>query len=357
VQSQALPPPPRTAARPASLAELRHLLDGMSSPTPPTRETAQPTPTVPPAPPPAARHAPAAIEVHGLTKKYGSFTAVNNLTFRVPRGGVTGFVGPNGAGKTTTIRMLLHLIRASGGTASVLGQSIAHPSRYLPRVGALIEAPAFYPFLTGPKNLRVFARYGGHDLRRIPALLEQVGLAGKAHVPYKDYSLGMKQRLGIAAALLPDPDLLVLDEPTNGLDPSGIREVRDLLRGIGDSGKTVFVSSHLLSEVQRLCDHLVIIRKGELLFEGTVDQLLASQVGIVAVARDRRQLAALAQLCQRAGRRAEDRGDSILVHAPAAWGADLNELAMRAGIVLGELRPQSGDLEETVLTMTGRDSL
>jgi ABC-2 type transport system ATP-binding protein len=294
-----------------------------------------------------------AIEVQGLSKKYGSFTAVDKLGFRVPVGGVTGFVGPNGAGKTTTIRMLMHLIRPTGGTASVLGASIDHPTRYLPKVGALIEAPAFYPFLSGRKNLRAFALYGGHDVKRIPALLGQVGLFDKADVPYKTYSLGMKQRLGLAAALLPDPDLLILDEPTNGLDPSGIREIRDLLRAIGDSGKTVFVSSHLLSEVQRMCSHLIIIRQGRLVFDGTVEQLLAGQVGLVAIARDPKEHAALVLLCQRAGHQAENRGDSVLVHAPAAWGADLNELAMRSKIVLRELRPEAGDLEETVLSMTG----
>lgn len=214
-----------------------------------------------------------AIEAHGLTKRYRDAVAVDDLSFRVPRAGVTGFVGPNGSGKTTTMRMLLHLARASAGTARVLGESIDDPQAYLPRVGALIEAPAFYPQLSGRRNLEVLATLGRIDRSRIPPLLDRVGLGGRADSAYRSYSLGMKQRLGLAAALLPDPDLLLLDEPVNGLDPSGIREIRDLLRELGASGKAVLVSSHLIAEVARTCDHLIVIQRGKLVYEGPVQGL------------------------------------------------------------------------------------
>jgi len=289
----------------------------------------------------------------GLTKRYGSFTAVDGLTIDVPRGGVVGFVGPNGAGKTTTIRMLLGLIRPSAGTGSVLGHSVTRPRDYLGRVGAIIEAPAFYPQLSGRRNLEVLATLGGTGADRIDALLQQVGLKEWAGKPFKSYSLGMKQRLGIAAALLPDPDLLVLDEPTNGLDPSGIREIRGLLRSLGDAGKTVFVSSHLLAEIQRVCDHIIILSKGRLLYQGTVEGLLASQHGLVVAAQDPRRGAQLVRLATAAGYRCEPLGDSLLVHAPADQAGPFNTRAMQAGIVLRELRVRELDLEDKVIGMTG----
>jgi ABC-2 type transport system ATP-binding protein len=305
-----------------------------------------------PATPSRPRAGPPAIKTDKLTKTYGSAVAVNGLSIEVPRGGVIGFVGPNGAGKTTTLRMLLGLIRPTKGTATVLGHPITRPAAYLPKVGALIEAPAFYSQLSGRRNLRELALLGGHPVSRVGPLLAQVGLADRADDAYKTYSLGMKQRLGIAAALLPDPDLIILDEPTNGLDPAGIREIRELLRTMGESGKTVFVSSHLLSEIQRLCDHLVILRRGSLVFQGTVDELLAKQVGLVAIAEDAKRHPELVALCMAAGHKAEVQHGLVLVHAPAAWAPRLNELAIKARILLKELRPEAGDLEETVLTMT-----
>ena len=302
-------------------------------------------------------HEDAAVEANGLTKQYGHIAAVDGLTFRVPCGGVVGFVGPNGAGKTTTIRMLMGLIRPTSGEARVLGQPISQPEAYLPRVGALIEAPAFYPQLSGRRNLRALAILGRHDRNRVDEMLELVGLGGRGDDAYGQYSLGMKQRLGIAAALLPDPELLILDEPTNGLDPSGIREIRTLLRGIGDTGKTVFVSSHLLAEVQRMCDSLLVLRKGRLVFAGTVDELLVTRIGIVAVPADPTKREALIALCQSAGYEATEHQGGVLAHAPSDWASTLNELAMKAGIVLREVRVQSGDLEETVLTMTGEGDI
>ena len=180
----------------------------------------------------------------------------------MPAGTICGFVGPNGAGKTTTIRMLLGLISPTGGTGEILGQSISSPDKYLSQVGAMIEGPAFYPALSGAENLKVLATLGGFPIERVDQLLEQVGLAERGKSKYKTYSLGMKQRLGIAAALLPNPKLLILDEPTNGLDPEGIQEIRQLLRSLADNGTTVFVSSHLLSELELISEYLVMLRKG-----------------------------------------------------------------------------------------------
>jgi ABC-2 type transport system ATP-binding protein len=300
---------------------------------------------------------PPAIETQALTKKYGKITAVDGLTIRIPRGGVTGFVGPNGAGKTTTIRMLLGLVRPTSGTATVLGKPISDPPSFLPAVGALIESPAFYPPLSGRKNLEVLATLGGHDRPRVEQALKLVGLSGRAGDAYRTYSLGMKQRLGIAAALLPNPELLVLDEPTNGLDPAGIREMRELLRSLGQMGKTVFVSSHLMAEVQRLCDHLIVIRSGKLVFQGTVTALLARQTGMIVRTRDPTHLAKIVQICKEAMHVAELQEDAVLVHAPQAWAGELNVRAMRAGIVITELSPQAGDLEQTILTMTGKGGL
>lgn len=299
---------------------------------------------------------PFAIQTFGLGKSYGEIRAVDELSLRVPWGGVTGFVGPNGSGKTTTIRMLLGLVAPSRGNAFVLGRSIADPTTYLSRVGALIESPAFYPQLSGRRNLHALALLGGHDVRRIPALLRLVGLAERGDDAYRGYSLGMKQRLGIAAALLPDPDLLVLDEPTNGLDPAGIREIRGLLRRIGQLGKTVFVSSHLLSEIQRTCDHLIVLRRGRLVFQGPVNELLTRRIGLVAVTEDPRQQEQLLRFVQEAGYQAESRGSHVFIHAPPHWAGTLNREAMAAGIVLSELRAERGDLEETVLDITGRGS-
>lgn len=193
-----------------------------------------------------------AIETHGLSKHFGRRKAVDALTIGVPGGVIAGFVGPNGAGKTTTIRMLLGLMRPTKGLASVLGKEISHPRVYLSRVGALTEAPAFYPSLSGRKNLEVLAHLGGHPLSRIGQVLDVVGLSDRANDPVRKYSLGMKQRLGVAMALLPDPELLILDEPANGLDPLGIIQMRDLLRSLREQGKTIFVSSHLLGELEQV---------------------------------------------------------------------------------------------------------
>jgi ABC-2 type transport system ATP-binding protein len=198
-----------------------------------------------------------AVVVRGLTKRYGSRT---------------GLVGPNGAGKTTILRMLLGLVRPDGGTGSVIGRPISEPAAYLPGVGAMVEGPAFYPGLSGARNLAVFATLAGIDRGRVPLVLERFGLAERAGDAYRTYSLGMRQRLGIAAALLGDPALVVLDEPTNGLDPAGIREMRGIIRSIADDGRSVLVTSHLLNEVQQVCDWLIVVDKGRRRFAGVMGE-------------------------------------------------------------------------------------
>jgi ABC-2 type transport system ATP-binding protein len=245
---------------------------------------------------------PLAVRTHGLTKRYGHRTAVDRLDIEVPAGVVAGFVGPNGAGKTTTLRMLLGLIRPTAGQGQVFGLPISRPAGYLHRVGALIESPAFYPGLSGVGNLMVQATLGGLDTDPIPALLDRVGLAERGDDPYRTYSLGMKQRLGIAAALLGDPALLILDEPANGLDPAGIREMRELVRSLADHGPTLLISSHLLSEVQQVCDWLVVIKQGRRVFQGSLAELLATgEEALVLGCEDPGDAPRLAEMLARRG--------------------------------------------------------
>jgi len=295
-----------------------------------------------------------AISVRELTKVYGERSALSHATFEVPLGTVCGFVGPNGSGKTTTIRMLLGLIAPTGGTGTVLGESISHPERYLPRVGAMIEGPAFYPGLSGSENLKVLAALGGFPKDRVATLLEKVGLQGRGGSKYKTYSLGMKQRLGIAAALLPNPKLLVLDEPTNGLDPSGIQEVRNLIKDLASDGTSVFVSSHLLSELEMIAGYLVMLREGKVLFAGRTHDLLATQVAkLVAKPEFTVDLNKLFEIATRYGHAASVEDGAVHISADAQWGATLNRLAFDAGVTLASLAVTQPTLEATFFEMTG----
>jgi len=295
-----------------------------------------------------------AISVNDLTKHYGERAAVSHANFDVPMGTVCGFVGPNGSGKTTTMRMLLGLISPTAGSGTVLGQPINDPAKYLDRVGAMIEGPAFYPALSGAENLRVLATLGGHSLEQIQGLLDRVGLGDRANSKYKTYSLGMKQRLGIAAALLPNPQLLILDEPTNGLDPAGIQEIRDLLRSLANEGTTVFVSSHLLAEIEMISDSLVMLREGEVIFAGkTQDLLLQQQPTILAKSEDPNDLQRLLQIAHEAGHDGSIIGGVAHILGPREWTSTLNQLAFESGIVLALLSPVLPSLEETFFEMTG----
>lgn len=295
-----------------------------------------------------------AISVRDLSKKYETGFAVSHANFEVPQGTICGFVGPNGAGKTTTIRMLLGLISPTGGTAEILGQSINHPEKYLSQVGAMIEGPAFYPALSGEENLKVLATLGGFSIDRVSELIKTVGLEGRGHSKYKTYSLGMKQRLGIAAALLPNPKILILDEPTNGLDPEGIQEVRDLLKRLALNGTTVFVSSHLLSELELISEYIVMLRKGEVVFAGTMQDLLLEQQPVILVKTENESdLQKIIELAERAGHKGQIRSGVAHIEGPADWAGVLNRQAFEKGIVLTQLAPQLPNLEETFFEMTG----
>jgi ABC-2 type transport system ATP-binding protein len=299
-----------------------------------------------------------AIRVDGLTKRFGDTVAVEALDFEVPTGVVAGFIGPNGAGKTTTMGMLLGLVRPTGGHASVLGQPITRPDDFLPRVGALIEGPALWPALTGAENLRALAVLGGFDQRQVPELLDLVGLGHRADDRLGGYSLGMKQRLGIASALLGDPDLLVLDEPTNGLDPAGMNQMRNLIAELGEGDRTVFVSSHLLAELEQISDWLVVIDEGSSLYQGPADEFLADAIPVV-VARPERDddLERLLTVAGGAGLEADREGGRhggrIVLHVdghdPRSTAASLNRAASSAGIVLSELRVELPDLQAQYL--------
>jgi ABC-2 type transport system ATP-binding protein len=295
-----------------------------------------------------------ALSVDGLTRRFGDLVAVNSLTFEVPVGGVVGFVGPNGSGKSTTIRILLGLISASSGTGTVLGEPIEHPQRFAGRVGALIEAPAFVGSLTGRDNLRSLAALRGVPGKRIDDVLQVVGLAGRENDKASTYSLGMKQRLGIAAALLPDPELLVLDEPTNGLDPAGIVEIRELLRSLATDGRTVVVSSHLLGEIQAMVENLVVIRFGELMYSGSLEGLMEKATErVVAAPESESEMPRLVEVVTAAGWTCEVTGDRLVVDMPAERSAELGRAATAAGLTLRMLNPEADTLETVFLRLTG----
>ena len=287
------------------------------------------------------------VQTTSLTKAYRGRTVVDGLDLSLPAGVVAGFVGPNGAGKSTTLRMLLGLVRPTSGTGTVLGSPLDRPQDYLARVGALIEAPAFYPGLSGRANLRVLATLTGTPASRVDAALDRVQLASRADDPYRSYSLGMKQRLGIAAALLPEPQLLVLDEPTNGLDPQGIRDMRGLLRSLADDGPSVLVSSHLLGEVQQACDWLVMVERGRLVWSGPTAELLTGSEVVLACEdlTDLPRLEALLLARGLSARRVLDRLHAGPVDDDRVLAA-INRAAWSDGIVLTELRRQSSTLED-----------
>jgi ABC-2 type transport system ATP-binding protein len=299
-----------------------------------------------------------AVSTKGLTKRFGDRTVVDRVDLAIPAGSVCGFVGPNGAGKTTTIRMLLGLIRPTAGGGSILGGSLAEPPTYLRKVGALIEAPAFYPQLSGQDNLRALARLGQLNLKTVAPALARAGLTARAGDKYRSYSLGMKQRLGIAAALLPDPELLILDEPTNGLDPAGIVEMRGLIRSFADDGMTVLVSSHLISEIEQICDYVVMIRAGRLVHQGSVADLRATQQrDVIAAPEHDADLEQLAKVLAAAGCTAtvQPAEHAVRIETAGLSAADLNRLAARNGITLRQLAEQTRSLERAFFALTGTD--
>ncbi|HEY6378415.1 MAG TPA: ABC transporter ATP-binding protein [Candidatus Dormibacteraeota bacterium] len=294
-----------------------------------------------------------AIRVRGLTKHYGTRAAVDGIDFDIPAGVIAGFVGPNGSGKTTTIRMLLSFVAPTAGTAEVLGSSINRPGDYLPRVGALIEGPAFYWWLSGRRNLEVLAALDGTPASRVDEVLEIVELQERASDRVLAYSLGMKQRLGIAAALLPKPALLILDEPANGLDPSGIQDMRRLFARLRDQGVTIFISSHILSELEQIADWILVLKEGRLLFHGTMAELLERRrTTLVLVPERPTQLDHLASLLTASGYAATRQDGHVRIEGLEGRAADVNRRAMESGIVLDEITHVHSNLEETFMAIT-----
>jgi ABC-2 type transport system ATP-binding protein len=299
----------------------------------------------------------AVIEVEGLRKEYrrlrrGNTLAVDGLDLSVPDGGVFGFLGPNGAGKTTTIRCLLGLIRPTRGTCRLLGADVRSAlDQVIARVGSIVETPALYPRFSGRRNLQLLGRLNGVGKRTVAETLERVGLADRADDLVKSYSMGMRQRLGIGAALLKDPKVLILDEPANGLDPGGIVEVRELLRGLGKQGRTVFVSSHILSEVQQTADRVAILSRGRCVASGPVDEVLAGgrSRGLTVRLDD---LTAGIHALRSAGISASIEGTEIHVDLPPTAGSTVTRVLAERGLYLAELRPEAVDLEKVFLELT-----
>ena len=294
------------------------------------------------------------VTTQGLRRDFGHLRAVDDLDLDLPSGGVIALVGPNGSGKSTLIRMILGLIRPTSGEATVLGRSIHDPSQYAADVGALIESPAFVPALSARKNLLSLSRLRGLPDTRVDEVLETVGLTGRDEEAVKRFSLGMKQRLGIAAALLPDPQLLILDEPTNGLDPAGIVEIRGLLRQLADEGRTVVVSSHLLSELEAISDYIVVIRFGEVMFSGPMSALLAqTQAHIDLACEHPNDAPQLRSALSSQGWTVQSTPTGLRVKASAQAGAQLNRAAADAGITLNAISFAQDSLEDIFLAMTG----
>jgi ABC-2 type transport system ATP-binding protein len=291
------------------------------------------------------------VETHSLTKRFGSgVLAVDSVDMSVRRGEVYGFLGPNGAGKTTTLRMLVGLIRPTSGTVTIAGHAPGEP-RGLKRIGSLIESPGFYPYLSGRENLRVVADLASVKQRRVDEVLDIVELSSRAGRKFGTYSTGMKQRLGVAAALLKDPELLILDEPTNGLDPQGMAEMRRLIKDIGRGERTVLLSSHLLGEVEQICDRVGVISNGKLVRQSTVQDLIGEEGVLVRAQPLERAEQMLASMF---GSPAISRQDGALhLNVKPDRSTEINRLLVAAGIGVSELRPFERSLEEVFFQLTG----
>lgn len=291
------------------------------------------------------------LRTHGLTKRYGPTLAVDGLDLSVRSGEVFGFLGPNGAGKTTTIALALGLVHASAGSVEILGEPV-HPGStgVLRRVGSLVGSPGMVPNFSGRENLRLLsALHQGVDRSRVDEVLEEVGLAQAAGRKVREYSLGMRQRLGLGAAMLHSPALLIMDEPTNGLDPAGMRQVRVLLRSLASSGTTVFLSSHLLREVEQVCDRVAVLSEGRLVAEGTVEDLLRTRTEVRVRITTPVEAAALLRTMDEV-RKVDVESEILYVHGLSSEA--IIKALVHAGLVPNEVNPVSTDLEETFLALT-----
>ena len=297
------------------------------------------------------------IEIEGLRKEYrrrkGPTVAVDGLDLVVPAGGVFGFLGPNGSGKTTTIRCVLGLARPTKGSIRLLGRPVPEGlAESVHQVGAIVEAPALFPTMSGRDNLTLLGAMDGIGRRRVDAVLEEIGLSDRADDQVRKYSLGMRQRLALGAALLKDPALLILDEPANGLDPAGIRGVRELLRRLGDEGRTVFVSSHLLSEIQQTCDRVAILSRGRCVMGGTVAEVLAESGHAATMLVTVDDLSGAQTVLEQAGITTVRVGGQLRVSIAASDGARLSQTLGEHGHWVRELRPEARSLEDLFLEMT-----
>jgi ABC-2 type transport system ATP-binding protein len=293
------------------------------------------------------------LRTSSLSKRYGSILAVKSLDLEILPGQVLGLLGPNGSGKTTTISMILDLVRPTAGTVQLFGLPLAqHRWACLRRIGAIIETPAFYPYLSGRDNLRLMARaVGDVPESAVDDAIDRVGLTERAKSAYKTYSLGMKQRLGIAFTLLRQPDFVILDEPTNGLDPAGTREVRELIIALAREGRTVLLASHLLHEVQHVCSHVAILKRGELLAQGAVEEMLRGDGSLLLRADDMATVRQALEQVEWLGAVEESNG-YLRVRAPVDAAARVNALLAERGIFLSELRPEESTLEQYFLEVT-----
>jgi ABC-2 type transport system ATP-binding protein len=302
----------------------------------------------------------AVIEIEGLRKEFrrlrgGRNVAVDGLDLSVEDGGVYGFLGPNGAGKTTTIRCLLGLVAPSAGQTRVLDAETKRLHTVIDRIGSMVETPTFFPTFSGRRNLRLLGRIDGIGPAAVEKVLDRVGLADRGDDSFKHYSLGMKQRLGIAAALLREPELLILDEPANGLDPAGIKEVRQLLRTLADEGRTVFLSSHLLGEVQQICDRVAILARGKCIAQGPVADVLARGEAARMVVKAENLEGAL-EVLNGAGFDAQIDTDRIVVTATPDDGARISRALATKRMYVSELRPLELSLEDVFLELTKEES-
>ena len=290
-----------------------------------------------------------------LTKRYGSRAVVDDLTLEIAPGAIFGLLGPNGAGKTTTLAMALHLVRPDAGRVAIGGVDVwAEPGRALRAVGALIETAAFYPYLSALDNLRVVANHAGLPTHDLAERLAAVGLGETGRQPVETFSQGMKQRLGLASALLGDPALLILDEPTTGLDPRGVVELRSLLRALADQGRTIVFSSHQLAEVQHICDHVAILQAGRCVASGAVADLLGGGGQLLLRVGDQPATERAIALVRawNGGTKARVVEGMIDTLVPAERAADLNRYLVEHGVAVAELRPQAPSLEDFFLTLT-----
>ncbi|KAA3439434.1 ABC transporter ATP-binding protein [Rufibacter hautae] len=296
------------------------------------------------------------LDIQGLSKRYGAVQALDQLTIKVPEGSIYGLLGPNGSGKTTTLGIVLDVINASAGTYQWFGQPTSKSTKR--RIGALLETPNFYPYLTGEENLRITADVKRVDHARIPGVLQTVGLAHRRGDKFKGYSLGMKQRLAIGAALLGDPEVLVLDEPTNGLDPEGIAEVRQLIISIAAQGKTIILASHLLDEVEKVCTHMAVLRSGKLKAQGPVSSIMAAH-DLVFISGGA-PLDTLLQIARTLPFVTEARPVNQqlqLTLRPETDSSELNRAFFSQGIALGQLVVRKKSLESQFLEIIKADSV